>query len=75
MNCLICKQAQAIAGVTVVILERGETRYVIKNVPARICPQCGDATVAEAVADRLLQAAEARLMAGQWTESWTYDFP
>ncbi len=75
MTCLICRQAQTSDGFTVVILERGEIRYVIKNVPARVCPECGDAIVAEEVADRLLQAAEAKVMAGQLTETWEFHFP
>jgi YgiT-type zinc finger domain-containing protein len=74
MNCLICRQAQTIDGLTPVIFERGEAKYVVKNVPAQICPQCGEAIVDEVVADRLLQAAEARFMAGQLTEIWEYEF-
>jgi YgiT-type zinc finger domain-containing protein len=73
MNCLICRQAQTIDGFTVIILERGELRYVIKNVPARICPACGDATVVEAVADRMLDAVESKFEAGQWTETGDFD--
>lgn len=58
MNCLICRQAELIDGLTTVHFERGEMKLVVDQVPARVCPGCGDAYVEEAVALRLLQGAE-----------------
>ena len=58
MTCLICRQAELVEGFTPVTLERGEIRLVINNVPARICPSCGDVVVEQDVAVRLLDAAE-----------------
>ncbi len=58
MICLICRQAQTIDGFTSVSFERGEMRLVINNIPARVCPRCGEAYVDEDVATRLLQDAE-----------------
>ena len=58
MRCMICDQAEVAAGKTVVVLEREEFHLVIKNVPARICPVCGEAFSDEDVSVRLLEEAE-----------------
>jgi YgiT-type zinc finger domain-containing protein len=58
MICLICRQVETMDGFTSVIFERGEMKFVVNNVPARVCPHCGEAYVAEVVAERLLLGAE-----------------
>ena len=58
MMCLICRQAEAIHGLTSVTLEREEMRLAINKVPALICTHCGEAYVSEEVAGQLLQDAE-----------------
>ena len=58
MICLICRQAETVDGLTSVSFERDEMRLVVKDVPARVCPGCGEAYVEEDVAVRLLQEAE-----------------
>ncbi len=57
MKCLMCKQAEPRPGMTTVTLERGELSLVLKNVPALVCPQCGEAYTDEATAARLLETA------------------
>ena len=64
MICLICRQAETVDRLTAVRFERGEMRLVVSNVPARICPSCGEAYVDEVVATQLLQAAEEASEAG-----------
>ena len=64
MNCLLCRQAETVDGLTSVRFERGEMRLVVNNVPARVCPSCGEAYVEEGVAVRLLQDADEVLEAG-----------
>jgi len=54
MNCLICRQADLIGGLTSVHFERGEMKAVISHVPARVCPSCGEVYVEEDVAEALL---------------------
>jgi YgiT-type zinc finger domain-containing protein len=49
MICLICRQAELVEDFTSVTFERGEMRLVMNNVPARLCPSCGEAYVAEDV--------------------------
>ena len=41
MRCVICKLAETKAGVTTVTFERGDSVFVVKEVPAQICPNCG----------------------------------
>jgi YgiT-type zinc finger domain-containing protein len=60
----VCKQAEVKAGTTTVTLERDELTLVIKNVPARVCPNCGEAYVEEAVTSQLLRDAEAMARSG-----------
>ena len=58
MKCVVCNQAETIPGATSVLLERGQLTMVVKNVPARVCPKCGEAYADEKVAVRLLREAE-----------------
>ena len=58
MTCLICRQAEIVDGFTSIPFERDEFKLVINNVPAHICPSCGEAIVDEDVAVRLLSVAE-----------------
>ncbi len=58
MICLICRQAELVDGFTSINFERGEIRFMINHVPARVCPGCGEAYIDEEVAAQLLQDAE-----------------
>jgi len=58
MNCLICREADLIDGLTSIAFERDEFRLLIRDVPAWVCPNCGEAVVEEQVAGRLLRQAE-----------------
>jgi YgiT-type zinc finger domain-containing protein len=58
MICLLCRQAETVDGLTSVLFERGEMRLVVNNVPARVCPSCGEAYVDENVAVKVLQDAD-----------------
>lgn len=58
MKCVVCKQAETNAGVTTVTLERGGSTFVMKEVPAQVCPNCGEDYVDAAVTATLLRTAE-----------------
>lgn len=73
MICLICRQAEIIESFTSVSFQRGEMHLVINNVPARVCPSCGEAYVNEEVAVRLLQDAEEMSEAGMLNAHCEYD--
>ena len=57
MICLICRLAEVVDGFTVVAFERGEFNLIVNNVPARVCPSCGEVYVQEATAIQLLNIA------------------
>jgi YgiT-type zinc finger domain-containing protein len=58
MKCVVCKQDETKPGTTTVTLERNGATVVIKGVPARVCPNCGEEYVDEQVARELLETAE-----------------
>ena len=64
MKCFICNQADTVEGRTSVLFERGHASLTIHNVPARICPNCGEAYAEESVAVNLLRQAEALVRVG-----------
>ena len=66
MICLICRQADLVNGFTSVTLERSEIKLTAKNVPASICPSCGDVSVSEGVAVWLLDHAERAVKTGTY---------
>ena len=64
MICLVCRQAEIIDQSTFVYLERGEFKFILNSVPARVCPNCGEAYVEEATAARVLTIARQAYEAG-----------
>ena len=44
MKCVVCKQAETRPGVTTVTFERGDSTFVVREVPAQVCPNCGRTT-------------------------------
>ena len=55
MICLLCRQAETVDGFTSAAFERDETRLVVRQIPARVCPSCGEAYMDEDVAVALLR--------------------
>ena len=64
MQCVICKQGETQPGMTTVTLERNGLTLVVKNVPARVCANCGEEYVDQEVATQLLSTAEQAARAG-----------
>jgi YgiT-type zinc finger domain-containing protein len=64
MKCIICNQGETVPGMTSVLLERGQMSLTLKNVPARICPNCGEVYADEIVTTNLLRQAEKMAKAG-----------
>lgn len=58
MKCVICHQAETVPGLTSVLLERGQMSLTVTDVPARVCPSCGEAYADETVTTNLLRQAE-----------------
>ena len=55
-------------GLTTVTLERGDTLVVFKNVPAQICPNCGEKYFDSGITDRLLTQAQDAVAKGAEVE-------
>jgi YgiT-type zinc finger domain-containing protein len=64
MKCVICKYGETQPSNTTVTLERDGLTMVIKNVPALVCQNCGEAYVNEGVTSSLLSEAEEMVLAG-----------
>ena len=45
MKCPICKHGETTAGTSSVTLQRGGLTLVVKDVPAQVCDNCGEAYV------------------------------
>ena len=58
MKCIICHKAETVPGLTSVLLERGQMSLTVTDVPARVCPTCGEAYADETVTANLLRQAE-----------------
>ncbi len=60
MKCAICRNGETEEGKTTVVLERGKTTLVFKNVPAHVCENCGEEYLsAETNRDLLSRANDA----------------
>lgn len=64
MTCVICKLGETVSGQTRVVLQRGETTVVIKDVPAAICDNCGEYYLSEEITERVLALAEQAVAQG-----------
>ncbi len=64
MKWVVCKQAEVRPGAATVTLERDRITLVVKSVPARVCPNCGEQYVDEQVTKQLLETADAAARAG-----------
>ena len=58
MTCMICKVGSTRDGKVTVTLQREESIIIIKNVPAKICQNCGEYYLNEEVTDNVLKRAE-----------------
>jgi len=57
MKCLMCKLPEPGPGKTSVKLERGEFHMTVQDVPALICPHCGEIYTDEETVIRLFNLA------------------
>lgn len=58
MKCVMCKGGEITAGTTTVKVQRGETLVIIKDVPADVCQDCGEAYLDSIVASRIEKQVE-----------------
>jgi YgiT-type zinc finger domain-containing protein len=64
MKCVVCKNGITADGTATLTLERNGATLVFKDVPARVCENCGEEYVSEDVTKRVLSQAEEALQNG-----------
>jgi YgiT-type zinc finger domain-containing protein len=72
MKCAICKHGETALGEATVTLQRGESTIVLKNVPADVCPNCGEYYLSETTTERVLEKAEDAVRKGALIEVLRY---
>ena len=58
MNCFYCK-GRTVETTTKFIVDLGNCDVIVKNVPARVCQQCGEASFSDDVAKQLEKIVDA----------------
>ena len=58
MKCVVCRHGETVDGVATVTIEHNALTFVVKKVPARVCNNCGEEYVDEAIASQLFKTAE-----------------
>ncbi len=58
MKCVICRNGNTIEGLITVVLERGSSTLIFKNVPAKVCENCGEEYLSEKTNRELLKKAK-----------------
>lgn len=72
MKCIVCKHGDTQPGKMTATLERGNTTIIIKQVPADVCDNCGEAYLSEEISKQLLKQAEEAVKAGIQVDVRTY---
>ena len=72
MKCVICKNGSTSPGTTTVVLNRGETAVIFKQVPADICENCGEYYLSQEVTKHVLMKAEEAVAKGVEVEISRY---
>ena len=72
MKCVICKLAETTQGTATVTLQRAEVTLVFKDVPAQVCPNCGEEYVDEKTTAQLLEQAEDAVRIGSQVDVRQY---
>ena len=72
MKCVICRNGSLSPGTTTVVLNRGETAVIFKQVPADICENCGEYYLSQEVTKHVLMKAEEAVAKGVEVEISRY---
>lgn len=57
MKCTICKNGETEMKTTSISVNRGDSFFIYKNVPAEVCTNCGEQFFDESVATNILNSA------------------
>ena len=72
MNCVICKHSETAPGFTTVVLNRGNSTIIIKNVPAEICKNCGEYYLSSEMTKNIFKIANDAVQKGAEIEIIQY---
>ena len=72
MKCVTCKHGEFEPGETTLTFERDESVVVVRNVPARVCDNCGEVVLEEDVAKKSFDMAQSELDKGVEVEITKY---
>ncbi|MCY0898792.1 MAG: type II toxin-antitoxin system MqsA family antitoxin [Firmicutes bacterium] len=72
MTCVICKRGIPQPGTTTVTVERSGALVVFRQVPAQICPDCGERYLDAEVMEAVYAAAEAAVATGAEVDVRTF---
>ena len=64
MKCVICKNGQTVNQTVTVTLEQNGKTFVFKEVPVRVCENCGEQYLEEEISRRLLSLAKEAAKSG-----------
>ena len=58
MKCVLCRNGETQNGETLFTISQDRVAVIVKNVPAQVCPNCGEAYVDDVTASRIFNQAE-----------------
>lgn len=64
MKCVICKSGEVEPGTTTFTVDRDGHTYVLREVPARVCEQCGEPYFEAEVTRQILEQVEQAARSG-----------
>jgi len=64
VKCVVCKQTDTRRGVATITLQRGGARFVVKDVPAQVCPNCGEEYIDAKATAEVLRSTQNLARAG-----------
>ena len=73
MKCTICKNGDTRKGVTSITIQRDGATFVVRDVPADICQNCGEAYVSQNVSRALLKRCDLSVKCGVLVNISEYD--
>jgi len=65
MICVVCREAHTTQSLTSIQFERDEFRAVVHQIPAWVCPACGESYLEEAVTTDLLKRVQEIMAEGE----------
>ncbi len=68
VTCVLCRNGTIAPGLVTVTLQRGRTTVILKEVPADVCPNCGEHYLSSETTALVLARAEAAARNGAEVE-------